>query len=69
MFLVPVSLGSGAMGIVISALVGLIEQQISTSMMYVVSVCILWLVVLRYLSLCLLECLLFIRFAQNIWPT
>ena len=69
MFLVPVSVGSGAIRIVISPLVGLIEQQVSTSIMHVVSVCILWLVVLRYLSLCLLECLLFMRFAQNTWPT
>jgi superfamily II DNA helicase RecQ len=30
MFLVPISLGRGAMGIVISPLVGLIEQQVST---------------------------------------
>ena len=69
MFLVPVSLGRGAMGIVISPLVGLIEQQVSTSMMHVVSVYVVRLVILRYLSSCLLECLLFMHFVQKIWPT
>ena len=38
MFLVPTSLGCGAVGIVISPLVGLIEQQVSTCMMHVISV-------------------------------
>ena len=69
MYLVPVSLGHGAMGIVISPLVGLIEQQVSASMTHVVSVYVVRFFVLRYLSLCLLESLLFMHFAQNIWPT
>ena len=38
MFLVPVSLGCGAVGIVISPLVGLIEQQVGVSAMNVVTV-------------------------------
>ena len=67
--MVPVSLGHGAMGIVISPLVGLIEQQVSASMTHVVSVYVVRFFVLRYLSLCLLESLLFMHFAQNIWPT
>lgn len=45
MFLVPISLGCGAVGIVISPLVGLIEQQVSTSMMHVVSVYVVRLVI------------------------
>ena len=45
MFLVPISIGCGAVGIVISPLVGLIEQQVSTCMMHVVSVYVVRLVI------------------------
>ena len=45
MFLVPISRGCGAVGIVISPLVGLIEQQVSTCMMHVVSVYVVRLVI------------------------
>ena len=45
MFLVPISFGCGAVGIVISPLVGLIEQQVSTNMMHVVSVYVVRLVI------------------------
>ena len=38
MFMVPISLGCGAVTIVINPLAGLIEQQVSTCMMHVVSV-------------------------------
>ena len=65
MFLIPLSLGKAAMGIVISPLVGLIEQQVSSGN-YAHDYNV---VMYRYLSSRLLECLLFMHSTQNTCPT